>query len=81
MDSQPLELTLTEYKLLYFLCEHAGKPCGRTDLLRAVWGYSDAAHSRTLDTHVKRLRAKLGPHAELIETVRQVGYILRLTPA
>lgn len=81
LDSQPLELTLTEYKLLYFLCEHAGKPCGRTDLLRAVWGYSDAAHSRTLDTHVKRLRAKLGPHAELIETVRQVGYILRLPAA
>jgi len=49
-------------------------------VLRAVWGYSDAAHSRTLDTHVKRLRAKLGPHADLIETVRFVGYTLRVQP-
>lgn len=78
MDHLPLELTLTEYKLLLHLCERVGQPCERTDLLRAVWGYSDAAHSRTLDTHIKRLRAKLGSRADLIETVRQVGYTLAL---
>ena len=77
MDQVPLELTLTEYKLLLYLCERASKPCERTDLLRAVWGYSDAANSRTLDTHVKRLRAKLGKHADCIETERSVGYVLR----
>lgn len=80
-DQTPLELTLTEYKLLLYLCERAGKPCDRTDLLRAVWGYSDTAHSRTLDTHVKRLRAKLGDHADLIETVRHVGYQLAVQPS
>lgn len=77
MDQVPLELTLTEYKLLLYLCERAGTTCERTDLLRAVWGYSDAANSRTLDTHVKRLRAKLGNHADCIETERSVGYVLR----
>jgi two-component system phosphate regulon response regulator PhoB len=80
LDNQPLELTLTEYKLLLFLCERVGRPCERIELLRAVWGYSDAAHSRTLDTHVKRLRAKLGPHAECIATERNVGYVLRVPP-
>lgn len=77
LDQVPLELTLTEYKLLLYLCERAEVPCERTDLLRAVWGYSDTANSRTLDTHVKRLRAKLGKHADCIETERSVGYVLR----
>ena len=77
LDQVPLELTITEYKLLRYLCERVGTPCERTDLLRAVWGYSDTANSRTLDTHVKRLRAKLGKHADCIETERSVGYILR----
>ncbi len=74
LDNEPGELTSTEFKLLLYLCERAGKPQDRNDLLRSVWGYSDAAHSRTLDTHMKRLRQKLGPHGSLIETVRGVGY-------
>jgi two-component system phosphate regulon response regulator PhoB len=73
-----LDLTITEYKLLHHLCERADLPCDRTDLLRSVWGYSDAANSRTLDTHIKRLRGKLGPHAERLETARGTGYLLRL---
>ena len=77
-DNEPLDLTLTEYKLLQHLCEQAGQICERTDLLRSVWGYSDAANSRTLDTHIKRLRVKLGPHAECLETARGTGYLLRL---
>ena len=78
--NEPLELTLTEYKLLQHLCEHADQPCDRNELLRSVWGYSDAANSRTLDTHIKRLRVKLGPHAENLETARGTGYLLRITP-
>ena len=74
LDNQPAELTSTEFKLLLFLCERAGKQQDRNDLLRTVWGYSDAAHSRTLDTHMKRLRQKLGSHGVWIETVRGIGY-------
>lgn len=74
IDNEPAELTSTEFKLLLFLCERAGKPQDRNELLRTIWGYSDAAHSRTLDTHMKRLRQKLGPHGSLVETVRGVGY-------
>ncbi|KAB2638553.1 MAG: response regulator transcription factor [Verrucomicrobia bacterium] len=79
--NEPLDLTLTEYKLLQHLCEHADQPCDRNDLLRSVWGYSDAANSRTLDTHIKRLRVKLGPHAESLETARGTGYLLRTAVA
>ena len=74
IDGEPAELTSTEFKLLLFLCERAGKPQDRNELLRTIWGYSDAAHSRTLDTHMKRLRQKLGSHGSLVETVRGVGY-------
>jgi two-component system phosphate regulon response regulator PhoB len=74
LENEPAELTSTEFKLLLFLCERAGKPQDRNDLLRTVWGYSDSAHSRTLDTHMKRLRQKLGDHGSWIETVRGIGY-------
>ena len=74
LDGVPTELTSTEFKLLLFLTERPGKPQDRNDLLRSVWGYSDDVHSRTLDTHMKRLRQKLGPHAGLVETVRGIGY-------
>ena len=59
---------------MLFLCERAGKPQDRNELLRTIWGYSDAAHSRTLDTHMKRLRQKLGSHGSWVETVRGIGY-------
>lgn len=75
LENEPLDLTATEFKLLLYLCERAGKPQDRNDLLRVVWGYSDEVHSRTLDTHMKRLRQKLGEHGVLIETVRGVGYL------
>lgn len=74
LDNEPVDLTSTEFKLMLFLCERAGKSQDRNDLLRTVWGYSDEVHSRTLDTHMKRLRQKLGQHGSLIETVRGVGY-------
>jgi two-component system phosphate regulon response regulator PhoB len=81
IDNEPMELTSTEFKLLLFLCERAGEAQDRNDLHRTVWGYSDSAHTRTLDTHMKRLRQKLGPHGNWIETVRGVGYIVAKTDA
>lgn len=74
LDNEPAELTSTEFKLLMFLCERPGKAQDRNDLLRSVWGYSDATHSRTLDTHMKRLRRKLGAHGAWVKTVRGIGY-------
>jgi two-component system, OmpR family, phosphate regulon response regulator PhoB len=76
LDNEPLDLTATEFKLLLYLCERSGKPQDRNELLRIVWGYSDEVHSRTLDTHMKRLRQKLGIHGASIETVRGVGYCM-----
>jgi two-component system, OmpR family, phosphate regulon response regulator PhoB len=74
IDNQPSDLTSTEFKLLLFLCERSGRTQDRNDLLRTLWGYSDAAHSRTLDTHMKRLRQKLGAYGSWVETIRGVGY-------
>lgn len=69
-----IELTATEFKLLLYLCERVDAPQDRYTLLKEVWGYHDEVNSRTLDTHVKRLRQKVGEHAHLIQTVRGVGY-------
>jgi len=81
IDGTTVDLTSTEFKLLLYLCERSGRPQDRNDLLRSVWGYSDEVHSRTLDTHMKRLRQKLGPHGSLVETVRGVGYcVAQATP-
>ena len=78
---EPVELTATEFKLLLYLAERAGQPQRRHDLLRSVWGYSDEVYSRTLDTHMKRLRAKLGTHADRVETVRGIGYCVSESPS
>lgn len=77
LSKEPVDLTTTEFKLLLYLSERAGSPQSRHDLLRHVWGYSDDVHSRTLDTHMKRVRQKLGDLAGLVETVRGIGYCLR----
>jgi len=69
-----VELTITEFRLLQDLIEHPGKVRTREQLLSAVWSYNFEGYSRTVDTHVRRLRAKLGQGAEIIETVRGVGY-------
>ena len=74
LNNEPISLTVTESKLLLFLCQRSGHPQSRNDLLKIVWGFSDGVHSRTLDTHMKRLRQKLGDSGKLIETVRGVGY-------
>ena len=77
LNEEPLQLTSTEFKLLLYLCQRAGQPQDRNDLLKVVWGYNDDVHSRTLDTHMKRLRQKLGDEASFIETVRGIGYLVR----
>ena len=74
LSNEPVELTSTEFKLMLFLAERAGKPQERNALLRTVWGYSDAAYSRTLDTHMKRLRQKLGTYGAWVHTIRGIGY-------
>ena len=81
LENELMELTSTEFKLLLFLCERAGKSQDRNDLLCSVWGYSDATNSRTLDTHMKRLRHKLGVHGEWVQTVRGIGYRVLTTHA
>jgi two-component system phosphate regulon response regulator PhoB len=77
LNEEPISLTSTEFKLLLFLCQRPGQAQDRNDLHKVVWGYSDDVHSRTLDTHMKRLRQKLGDESSLIETVRGVGYRVR----
>jgi len=74
LQDQRLELTTTEYKLLCLLIERRGKPQSRETLLYDVWGYENAIDTRTVDTHVRRLREKLGDTAHRIETVRGMGY-------
>jgi DNA-binding response OmpR family regulator len=69
------DLTFKEFELLRFLAQHPGRVFTRPALLREVWGYDFYGGTRTVDVHVRRLRAKLGPEYEqLIETVRSVGY-------
>ena len=75
ISGQPLDLTYMEYELLKFLASHPGKVFTRETLLSRVWGYEYYGGARTVDVHVRRLRAKLGEeHANLIQTVRSVGY-------
>ena len=72
---RPLDLTYMEYELLKFLASHPGKVFTRETLLSRVWGYEYYGGARTVDVHIRRLRAKLGEeHAGLIQTVRSVGY-------
>ncbi len=72
---RPLDLTYMEYELLKFLAQNPGKVFTREILLSRVWGYEYYGGARTVDVHVRRLRAKLGEeHAGLIQTVRSVGY-------
>ena len=75
ISGSPLDLTYMEYELLKFLSSHPGKVFTRETLLSRVWGYEYYGGARTVDVHVRRLRAKLGEeHANLIQTVRSVGY-------
>ena len=75
VSGKPLDMTYMEYELLKFLVQNPGKVFTREILLSRVWGYEYYGGARTVDVHVRRLRAKLGEeHANLIQTVRSVGY-------
>ena len=75
LNGEQLDLTYTEFELLKYLAQHPGRVFSRQQLLSDVWGYDYFGGTRTVDVHVRRLRAKLGPEYEsVIGTVRNVGY-------
>jgi two-component system phosphate regulon response regulator PhoB len=74
VNGQPVDLTATEFKLLHLLMERRGRVQTREHLLINVWNYETEIETRTVDTHVRRLREKLGAEADWIETIRGVGY-------
>ena len=75
LRGHPLDLTFKEFELLKYLAQHPGRVFTRAQLLQEVWGYDYFGGTRTVDVHVRRLRAKLGAdHEALIGTVRNVGY-------
>lgn len=76
VDGTMINLTATEFRLLEDLMRHPGAVRTREQLLNTVWGYSFEGYARTVDTHVRRLRQKLGDKADMVETVRGVGYRL-----
>jgi len=77
IDGREVPLTATEFRLLHFLMARVGRVQNRGQLLTDVWSYTEGVDSRTVDTHVRRLRRKLGPEADRIETVVGVGYRFR----
>ena len=74
VDGEPLDLTYTEFELLRYLMQHPGRVLSRETLVSQVWGYDYYGGTRTVDVHVRRLRAKLGQFDHYIGTVRNVGY-------
>ncbi len=80
VDGEVVDLTPIEFKLLHALASRPGRLHTRDVLLDEVWGYAPGLETRTVDTHVKRLRAKLGSARDSVETLRGLGYRFR-TPA
>jgi two-component system phosphate regulon response regulator PhoB len=80
IDDEEITLTALEFKLLNQLVERRGRVQTRDQLLSDVWGYSSDVTTRTVDTHIKRLREKLGVMGKYIQTIRGVGYKLSRTP-
>lgn len=81
INGQPVDLTYKEYELLRFLATNPDRVFGRDQLLNKVWGYDFYGGARTVDVHIRRLRAKIeDKHTTFIETVRNVGYRFRARP-
>ena len=74
IDNKLIELTPKEYDLLKYLMENKNIALSRENLLSSIWGYDFYGDDRTVDTHIKTLRAHLGKYRELIKTVRGMGY-------
>ena len=77
VDDEEVQLTATEFKLLAEFIRGRGKVLTRDHLLNTVWDIHYEGYSRTVDTHIRRLRQKLGPYADYVETIRGVGYRFR----
>ena len=80
VDSQVIELTALEFRLLKELVDKRGRVQSRDQLLSEVWGYNAEVTTRTVDTHIKRLREKLGSMGKYVQTIRGVGYKFSRTP-
>ena len=80
VDSKLAELTALEFKLLNELVDKRGRVQSRDQLLSEVWGYNAEVTTRTVDTHIKRLREKIGPMGKYVQTIRGVGYKFSRTP-
>lgn len=81
VKGRTLDLTFKEFELLKYLAQHPGRVFTRAQLLQEIWGYDYFGGTRTVDVHIRRLRAKLGPEFEsIIGTVRNVGYRFTLPP-
>ena len=80
VDSQLIELTALEFRLLKELVDKRGRVQSRDQLLSEVWGYNAEVTTRTVDTHIKRLREKLGSMGKYVQTIRGVGYKFSRTP-
>ena len=76
----PIELTAREFALLSHLAQGAGRVVSRTEIFSKVWASSTDSGTNVIDVHIKRIRDKLGTHAQMLETVRGVGYRLAVTP-
>lgn len=74
LNGRPLPLTGIEFRLLAALMENRGRAISRETLLRDVWGYRNLTNTRTVDTHMRRLRAKFKPYDDRLETVHGEGY-------
>jgi two-component system phosphate regulon response regulator PhoB len=77
LKGRVLDLTGLEFRLLVTLMEKRGQVLSRENLLRDVWGYRNLSHTRTVDTHIRRLRAKLKPHEARVQTIHGEGYTFR----
>ncbi len=77
VGERQVELTATEFRLLHTLAQRRGRVQTRDELLEVVWGYQYSGYGRTVDTHIRRLREKLGEACDWVETVRGVGYRFR----
>ena len=80
VDSIPIDLTALEFRLLKELVDKRGRVQSRDQLLSEVWGYNSEVTTRTVDTHIKRLREKLGSMGKYVQTKRGVGYKFSRTP-
>ena len=80
IDKKPVDLSFKEYELLTYFIENKGIALSREKILSSVWNYDYFGDARTIDTHVKKLRAKMGERGDYIKTVWGMGYKFEITP-